>query len=347
MVYFRKEMGIKKNSSIIFLNPLEVRHYILDIPPVKNSYRKNAVRFSLRSLYPGNEDATDIDYYTVKNITVGIAYHRDKLQQLKTQKKRLVSTAKIISKYGKNGIYVTAGEQWLEILCLKDSIPLFQKCFNPSQIDSITECFNSIMADPSFEGLSPFFLYIDEDSKFKEINVFSDYPHEQFLNVFSEKQCKKQEVFISSGKRTSTNIFLLFFCIFLLAGTLIFGYILYQKARFLEEKASSLYQEYQNTLKNTNQETKSNTIVEVPTLTVKEESLYLLFSELYNASPSMNINTFSIDNGSFRFEADNAKALDVLDYLQNSAFFDNVILHQAVPEENGKERFSISGKIKR
>lgn len=338
-------MGIKKELPLYFVNPLEVRHYLLDLPPIKENFKENAVRFSLRSLYPGNEDTTEIDYYTVSSKTVGIAFQKEKLLQLKSQGHCLISTAKVISSNNTNGIFITSDGEWIEVLCMKKSVPLFQKCFSAQKTSAFSQCFKDLIIDEEYQELAPVLLQINNNDAFQNIHELSDYPKQDFLNVFSEKQCRKQEIF---RPRTSTNkasgIIFLFSLLFVLIPTIV-NYSFYKKAENLEVKATQLYQQYESLKAVKPEHTETVSITDNEVYAIKENSPYLYFQEIYAASPSIKIKSFSLDKNSFRFEADSAKALDVLNYLQNSDLFYDVVLHQAVPDGNGKERFSISGKI--
>ena len=71
-----------------------------------------------------------------------------------------------------------------------------------------------------------------------------------------------------------------------------------------------------------------------------------LFSEIYKSSYSMRILSISLNDNMFKFEAENSTAINVLDNLSESKIFEDIVLHQSIPQENGNERFVISGKLK-
>ena len=86
-----------------YVSPLEIRHYLLDIPVTKSKYQYNAVKFALRSLYPGNEETTSIDYLISKESIIGIAVNSERIKTpcLKNKKQ---STSVII--YRTNSIQI-------------------------------------------------------------------------------------------------------------------------------------------------------------------------------------------------------------------------------------------------
>ena len=62
-----------------FVSPLEVRHYVLDIPVTKSKYQYNAVKFALKPLYPGNDDTAIIDYVIKNKRIIGIAGNSERI----------------------------------------------------------------------------------------------------------------------------------------------------------------------------------------------------------------------------------------------------------------------------
>ena len=71
-----------------------------------------------------------------------------------------------------------------------------------------------------------------------------------------------------------------------------------------------------------------------------------ILSEIYKTSSSIRIISLSLNDNTLKFEAENATAIKVLDKLSESSLLADVVLHQSLPQENGLERFVISGKIK-
>lgn len=338
-------MGIKKDLPVLFVNPLEVRHYILDLPPIKNTFKENAVRFSLRSLYPGNEDSTEIDYYTAGTKTVGLALPKEKYIKLTTQKQSLISAAKIISIYGKDGLYVTSNGEWIEIVCKKNSTPVFQKSFLSSQKKAFLHCFTEIQHSEDYQDLESFFLYIKNDNDYEAIPELEGYSKQLFFTMFSEKQCRKQELFLPHSKQSKASLPFLSIGIIIILISGLVNYSLFKKACDLETKATLLNQQYESVKAEKSKPEIKTTINEIQANSIQENSPYLYFQEIYKSAPSLKIKSFTLDKHSFRFEAENAKALDVLNYLQETEIFYDVTLHQAIPDDNGKEHFSISGKI--
>ena len=94
----------EKTQKNYFVSPLEVRHYILDIPVTKPKYQYNAVKFALRPLYPGNENSTVIDYISRKKSIIGIAANSKRIETLKEEYSSILSPSLIVCQIIKNGM---------------------------------------------------------------------------------------------------------------------------------------------------------------------------------------------------------------------------------------------------
>ena len=80
-----------KSEKYYFISPLDARHYILNIPVTKRKYQYNAVKFALKSFYPGAEETTAIDYFCSKNKVIGIASSMYTIEKLKQSDKKIIS----------------------------------------------------------------------------------------------------------------------------------------------------------------------------------------------------------------------------------------------------------------
>ena len=99
----------------VLVSPLDMRHYVLDIPVVKKELQVNAVKFALRSLYPSNDETTVSDFYYAGKNVIGIASNNDKLQNYKNKGKKLISPTKLINIIENNSIVLYFGDEWIEI----------------------------------------------------------------------------------------------------------------------------------------------------------------------------------------------------------------------------------------
>ena len=68
-------------------------------------------------------------------------------------------------------------------------------------------------------------------------------------------------------------------------------------------------------------------------------------TELYEISSTMKINNLNISGKTIKFEAEDKSAIKIFDKLTNTVFFENVVLHQSVLQEDGTEKFIISMKV--
>ena len=122
-------------QNMTYVSPLEVRHYILDIPVTKSKYQYNAVKFALRSLYPGNENSTVIDYVTKNKTLIGIAANTERIERLKENNKDIYSPALIICQIVKSGIALYAGNGWMELQIIENGVPQVLQVFSANQIE--------------------------------------------------------------------------------------------------------------------------------------------------------------------------------------------------------------------
>ena len=126
-------MVIKQLDNIKIISPLEIKHYVLDIPIIKPQYQENAVKFALRALYPGNDENTTIDYAYVGKKVIGIATKTEKLMQQSTNIKYLLSPTLIAYNLTKNGIVISISHDWVELLFIKEQTLYNIFTFSPSQ----------------------------------------------------------------------------------------------------------------------------------------------------------------------------------------------------------------------
>ena len=121
--------------------------------------------------------------------------------------------------------------------------------------------------------------------------------------------------------------------------------LLYQKSNNLNEQLVSIKQKYQTEKKQSFE--KSALVTEDEFFQNEVFSSYDIFKEIYKTSASIRILSFSMNGDVIKFEAEKASAIKVLDELSKSQLFQELVLHQSLPQDDGSERFVISGKIKR
>ena len=336
-------MKQKLTEDTVIISPLEVRHFLLDIPVMKDSYQINAVKFSLKSLYPGNESTTSFDYVCLKNTIIGIAANADRITGLKDIGKRIISPTLLSPKIIKTGIIISAGSNWIELQIVKQGIPNYLRTFSLFQIEECLKDFHRLKEDPENHNLSCFLLCYEEieqnildkisENHFEYIDVYSRITKKALNDsrIFKSRKNKKQKLSVL----LQLSIFILF-CLT--------DFMVYKKAKSEKisyEKIKNEYQIEKEGLKFV----ENKTPLEKKEKVIEKASPAAIFSEIYRSSPTIRILSFNLNDNAFVFEAEKTQAIKVLENLTKSQIFTNVILHQAIPQEDGTERFLISGEL--
>lgn len=334
----------KKNfDKITFASPLEVRHFILDIPIMKKSYQYNAVKFSLKSLYPGNEDTTSVDYYCSKNKVIGIAANSEKISSILRENGKLISPSLVIQNTIKNGIILSLGKNWMDLQIIKNGDPQYLKAFSSNLSEICLEELNKLQVQYKNDNLPVKTLIFEEVdpeicAKIREIGFFP----EKSTNIFSPRILNSSSIFLPKKKHKNSLVSSILVAYIVILTVLAFS--LHNKASKTEKEAELIKTEYNNK----KQEIYPLKIIETSKSTNVVHcnvSVYSILSEISECSPDLRILSLNISENTFRFEAEKANAISVLENIANSNMFYEVILHQSIPQKDGTERFLISGKI--
>lgn len=341
-------MAIEKTNikeKQLLISPFEAKHFILDIPKLKPAYQKQAVQFALKSLYPGTDKDTSIDYSYNNKKVIGIATNKTKLEQYKTQYSQIISPTLILQHSFQNGVCVLISNEWTELQMIKDGNCLkITDCFTKNTeliVKKIKELANQ--EDKDFPVILIYKDYSDKTLKNLLQNDIFNLQEKDFYRIATPKLLKTAEIFSNKPQKNNINIFYpILSCV--LVALLIYSASLSKTEKKYQLLANEKKQEYQQAKQKliTQNNNTEQTQIEIE----KKQSLYSIFEELYKANPAITIHTFSTSDNTFRFEAENANALDVLAKLQNSDILYEVNLLQSTPQQNGKEKFIISGKIK-
>lgn len=325
-----------------YISPLEARHYILDIPVTKSKYQYNAVKFALRSLYPGNEDSTVIDYIAIKKTLIGVAANSERIKKQKEDNKIILSPTLIINQLEKNGIFVYAGENWLELQVIKDGIPDCLRAYSSNQFQLCIQDYIKLADKYNFsEQQKILYLFNSVDELMLSEFKANNFELKNIKSFMGAVNLKKAEVFIERIHKTKWIP--VFVSLFLLLIFLTIDFIFYEKSKKLKAELDVVKNEYQVKMQ---QMKESPVAIEIENTDVNEVfSVYDIFKELYKAADDLKIISFSLDGNVIRFEAENASALEVFEKLSKSMIFENVILHQSLPQKDGFERFVISGRV--
>jgi hypothetical protein len=75
-------------------------------------------------------------------------------------------------------------------------------------------------------------------------------------------------------------------------------------------------------------------------------SMYELLSEIQSSIPNGRIRSLTIQDGDLSLEAEGTDSLSAFNNLQNSSYFSDLLIQQAVPSAHNEERFTVSGKVR-
>ena len=332
-----------KQQKNYFASPLEIRHYVLDIHVTKPKYQYNAVKFALRPLYPGNENSTVIDYISRKKSIIGIAANSKRIENLKEEYNLILSPSLIVCQIIKNGIAISAGKDWLELEIIKDGFPVFLQAYPYTMIDKCLEDEARLSAEYNFNDTNKSVFLFDVAAADLPCNFSEKGFNVKYIENYN-KSYKIASACLYIERKVKSNKAYLFLMIPLLLLLSFLDVSYYKKSQNLKKQASEI--------KKTYNELKQNSLITNPQnenlkVSVKEVySISDILSEIYKTSSSIRIISLSLNDNTLKFEAENATAIKVLDKLSESSLLADVVLHQSLPQENGLERFVISGKIK-
>lgn len=341
-------MELKKTElnreKFCYASPLEIRHYVLDIPVTKAKYQYNAVKFALRALYPGNEETTVIDYVARKNSIIGIAANSERISRLKEENELILSPALLVSQLIKNGIVIYAGKGWLELQAATDGFPLFLQSYSERQFKLCLQNYSKLVQEYNFSSDQKIVYLFDS----ADDNIIEKFKENQFEVRYIKnhtKSVKLNDASIFIERKNKINLLPLFISALVVLCLSVWDILLYQKSNNLNEQLVSIKQKYQTEKKQSFE--KSALVTEDEFFQNEVFSSYDIFKEIYKTSASIRILSFSMNGDVIKFEAEKASAIKVLDELSKSQLFQELVLHQSLPQDDGSERFVISGKIKR
>ncbi len=333
-------------SDKIIISPLEARHYLLDLPPLKESFRKEAVVYALRTLYPGTSESTVFDYRCPHGKTVGIAVSSRRLEKYRSYNKLLISPALVVEQTEKNAVVVCAAESWIELQVIRQGAPLVLLCAGQPDTTG-KDVIGPVLADKAYSDL-PVHIYTLPGAQVQRLDGYErcrGAVRKPFADILTPAAVSKSAVF--RERKSGPDLIKIFSvaAVLLFAGILgTADILLYRKANRAAEELLSVKKEYERK-KNAAGITGTKPASPAVQVSVKLP-LTVVLQEISGTASGIRLDSFTANGSSFKFEAENAQALAVLEELKKSAYFEDVTLYQAVPLETGGERFIISGKIK-
>ncbi len=294
-------------------------------------------------LYPGNENSTVIDYISRKKNIIGIAANSKRIETLKQEYSSILSPVLVVCQIIKNGIVISAGKDWLELQIIKDGFPVFLQAYSYRMYDKCMEDEGRLSEEYDFNENNKYVFLFDVSAADLPCNFSEMGFSEKYIENY-QKAYKTESASLYIERKVKSNKVYLFFLIPLLLLLSFLDVSYYKKSQTTKKQASEIKKTYQ-TLKQNNLITKSQN--ENSSVSVREVySISDILSEIYKSSSSIRIISLQLNDDTLKFEAENATAIKVLDKLAESSLITDVVLHQSLPQENGFERFVISGKIK-
>lgn len=333
-------MAIKKQPAENFIiSPFDALHFILDIPIIKDSYQVNAVKFAMKTLYPGNDEKSVFDYFYNKKTVVGIAADSDLILSYKQRQRIIISPAKLAFLFTKNGIVVFLTEDWVALFHIKNSSIVLMKKYISLEysilfkdIAALNTQDEIIIFNLSGKNIKNTFLQIDD-----KIRVFDS------ICSIKKSILKKAQIFTSKSRKKYSGLLKLFLIGICLVFSVV-NYSLQKKSSLMQEKIKVLKNEYQTKKKDLSNVRDSERHEE--TVISNTTSVYSILSELSKSAKDMRVIYFTVDKENFRIDAECSNAVSVFEYLSDNNLFEEIVLHQVLPQKNRTEKFSISGRIK-
>ena len=326
-----------------YVSPLEIRHYLLDIPVTKSKYQYNAVKFALRSLYPGNEETTSIDYLISKESIIGIAANSERIKTLKSQYDFLVSPVAVINQVVKKGIAVYAGDGWLGLQFIENGILRKLETFSENQIMHCFQKYDELCTIYNITHEQKV-LYIFDPIDAAVINTFRSHGFD-IKNIDTFKDSIKLQntlLFIKRNKSVRPLPVIICAIVFLV----LFIDVLFEiKNKELVKETASLQTAYKTKKEKLMNKSSSNQVLTITSN--KAISVYDIFTEIYKASPEIRILSFSMNDNAIKFEAENTSAIRVIEKLSEVFWFEDIKLHQSLPQQGSVEKFIISARVKK
>lgn len=330
---------LKNRKKYQIISPLDIQHFVLDVPITKDKYQYNVVKFALRSLYPGNEETTSIDYTKIKKTIIGLACNTQKINELKKENTFLVSPVFIAANLQKEGLVVSLSEDWILIQLIKNGEIKDIRIYSSHDVEIFenelkTLCDENNLDNRSlilFRNYSTYYENLIKQFNFSLIIREKDIPISILKTsvIFTEK--KKNKYLIP--------IIVLIVSLFVLVSVDI---SIYKKSVDKKKQVIELKNKYEVEKKKKLSEVKE----EEPLVVLDQKyGLLTLLSTIADADSSMRIINLSINGQDIKMEAECSNAIYILENLSNSNIFENVTLHQSIPKEGGVEHSIFSMKV--
>jgi hypothetical protein len=363
-------LGPSKHFSALMMARPDFDIKSVELPPVSEQDIQNLLKFKLRSLYPGNPDATVFDYTLLsrKNKKYAVVF----ITQKKTiETYRNLSRGRplflpftlvkpLIRKYsGSNCAFIFYHTRWIELLMIRGGMLVFSSVINRDETFEIS--FQKILTLlPEYsEGFSLVFICakketdalnlairnsLDPGSSYRMVSIeeLLGALHKKTDFLFSERY-KEREVPHPLIMFLSTAIVLLLLILILDKGV-------QQRGAYFEqlEKRMRSYERQTLSMKSLENDLKEleNQWMELHSRAPVD--IYHILSELSRIIEGRAVITyFVIEKDSFQFEAIGQNPLDLMDTFKMNENFQSIKLLQSIPVQGtNKERFKVIGVVK-
>jgi len=342
----------------------------VELPPVSEHDIQNMLRFKLRSLYPGNPDATVFDYTLLsrKNKKYAVLF----ITQKKTiETYRNLSHGRplflpftlvkpLIRKYSEgNYAFIFYHTRWIELMMVQSGMLVFSSVINRGESFEIN--FGKILALlPEYsEGLSLVFICAKEDTDGLNqairgsLDPGSSYRMVSIEELLGNLHKKNDFLFSERHKKRAvphTLIIFFFTAIVLLLSVLILHKGVQQRKAYFEQLENRMksYESQTLSMKSLENELKELESQWMELHSRAPANIYHILSELSRIIEGRAVITyFVIEKDSFQFEAVGQNPLDLMDTFKINKNFQSIKLLQSIPVQGtNKERFKVIGVVK-
>lgn len=359
---------------MLLVSPLDVHVYTLDIPPLKSEHVEGAVRFRLRTLFPGNPEDTEVDWIpgscglrvpahrtpNADGKIIAFAVSCATLADLRARGLQLVAGLTILSRLGPipktEGITearILAAPEWIESAVFSGGVCV--RHFS-APISHARDFARSLKKDLPQEDTRVAFVSacLNDDERTKLMDTFKAAGLQPTIGDLDQALSEISAPYVSlfPPPRPAPRLLARH------ATACLVALNLFAAAAFLDRLAVTREHELEPLKRE--YEAKRNEIERAEALRGQIERIerelgtagrlspdpYSVIAELNARLKGSWLRSLTIRDGSFQIEAEGGDALAVLATLRASPLFANVSLKQAVPSESRGELFSITGEVR-
>lgn len=338
MVYSGEELEMKIDDYII-ASSSEMSTFLLDLPPVKEAYKLNAVSFELMKFYPGDSSSISVDYFSNKNNTLGFIISNDFLSL--NSDKKVLSDVLLVQNLIDNAYVVLIHEASFSFVLIKERevADFIQDC-SISELEekiNVNEVNDRFFVDFSSSKNDSALFYTLENFHFSKFDLEGKINNKVLKNsiLFSEKKAGKNKGLIYSVLVSVLLIILSFD---------FYEYSLSKKYAEQSMLVKKQYSELSKRLPAASNNGKDNVALSSAIEYSSKIPSWYIFSVLKGYKSYLKVSNISVDNETFRIDGVCNDALFLVSYLDSVDKIKEVLLNQVQNTDEGFQKFVLTGK---